>query len=77
MSIDLMRFTPHLLLMLLIPAAVIAHESKVAAEGNSEQFATAEAIRRIPKGASVINTSCKSRDVGMSTRYKCTVTYSD
>ncbi|QNI97047.1 hypothetical protein SynRS9902_01152 [Synechococcus sp. RS9902] len=56
---------------------MFAHEAKVTAEGISEEFATAEAMREVPKGASVTDTACRSQDVGMSTRYWCTVTYSD
>ncbi len=63
--------------MLLAPATVFAHETKVTAEGMSEEFTTAEAILGVPKGASVTDTSCRSKDVGMSTRYRCTVAYSD
>ena len=50
--------------MLLTPATVFAHEAKVTAEGMSEEFATAEAMRGVPKGASVTDTACRSQDVG-------------
>ena len=63
--------------MLLAPAILLAHEAKVTGEGMSEEFATAEAMRGVPKGASVTDTTCRSQDVGMSTRYWCTVKYSD
>ena len=63
--------------MLLAPAILLAHEAKVTGEGMSEEFATAEAMRGVPKGASVTDTTCRSQDVGMSTRYWCTVEYSD
>ena len=72
-----MRLAALLSLLLLTPATVFAHEAKVTGEGMSEEFATAQAMREVPKGASVTGTSCKSKDVGMSTRYWCTVTYSD
>ena len=72
-----MRLAALLSLLLLTPATVFAHEAKVTAEGISEEFATAEAMRGVPKGASVTDTSCRSQDVGMSTRYWCTVTYTD
>ena len=72
-----MRFAALLSLLLLTPATVLAHEAKVTGEGMSEEFATAQAMRTVPKGASVTGTSCRSQDVGMSTRYWCTVTYSD
>ena len=72
-----MRFTAFFALMLLTPATLLAHEAKVTGEGMSEEFATAEAMRKVPKGASVTGTTCRSKDVGMSTRYWCTVEYSD
>ena len=72
-----MRLAALLSLMLLAPTTLFGHEAKVTAEGMSEEFATAEAIRVIPKGASVNDTSCRSKDIGMSTLYWCTVTYSD
>ena len=72
-----MRFAAFFALMLLAPATLSAHEAKVTGEGMSEEFATAEAMRGVPKGASVTDTTCRSQDVGMSTRYWCTVEYSD
>ena len=72
-----MRLASFLLLVLLTPVAVFAHESSAAAEGGTEDFATAEALRLVPKGASVTDTSCITKDVGDSSRYRCTVTYSD
>ena len=77
MSSIQMRLAVLLSLALLAPATALAHESKVTGEGMSEEFATAEAMRGVPKGASVTDTACRSQDVGMSTRYWCTVTYSD
>ena len=73
----LMRPALLLSLVLFAPTTVLAHESKVTAEGMSEEFAIGEAMRQIPKGASVTDTSCRTQDVGMSTRYWCSVTYSD
>ena len=52
-----MRLAVLLSLALLTPATVFAHESKVTAEGMSEEFATAEAMRGFPKGASVTETN--------------------
>ena len=72
-----MRLAVLLSLALLAPLTVFAHEYKVTAEGMSEEFATARAMRGFPKGASVTDTICRSQDVGMSDRYWCTVTYSD
>ena len=59
-----MRLAALLSLLLLTPATVFAHEAKVTAEGMSEEFATAEAMRGVPKGASVTDTACRSQDVG-------------
>ena len=59
-----MRLAALLSLMLLTPATVFAHEAKVTAEGMSEEFATAEAMRGVPKGASVTDTACRSQEVG-------------
>ena len=64
-------------LLLLPPVAAFGHEAKVTAERMSEEFATAEEMRGVPRTASLTETSCRSQDVGMSTRYWCTVTYSD
>ena len=72
-----MRLAALLSLLLLTPATVFAHEAKVTAEGMSEEFAIGEAMRQIPKGATVTDTSCRTQDVGISTRYWCTLTYSD
>ena len=72
-----MRLAVILSLALLVPATVFANESKVTGEGMSEEFATAEAMRGVPKGASVTDTSCRSEEIGFSSRYWCTVTYSD
>ena len=72
-----MRLAALLSLLLLTPATVFAHEAKVTAEGMSEEFAIGEAMRQIPKGTTVTDTSCRTQDVGMSTRYWCTLTYSD
>ena len=72
-----MRLAVILSLALLVPATVFANESKGTGEGRAEEFATAEAMRGVPKGASVTDTSCRSEEIGFSTRYWCTVTYSD
>ena len=52
-----MRLAVLLSLALLAPATVFAHEAKVTGEGMSEEFATAQAMRTVPKGASVTGTS--------------------
>ena len=72
-----MRFAPLLSMLLLTAGLAFAHEAKVTGEGESQEFATAQAMRQVPKGASVTATSCRSKDVAMSTRYWCTVTYID
>ena len=72
-----MRFASLISMLLLAGALAFAHETKVTGEGESQEFATAQAMRRVPKGASVTDTSCRSQDVAMSTRYWCTVTYVD
>lgn len=74
---DPMPIAALLPLLLVIPTLVLAQDSKVTAEGMSEDFAIAEALREVPKGASVIDTSCRTQDVGGSTRYWCTITFTD
>ena len=71
------RLAALLSLVLLTPATVLAHEAKVTAEGMSEEFAISEAMRQIPKRSSVTDTSCRTQDIGMSTCYWCTLTYSE
>ena len=61
---------------LLLGFTAVAGGSRATAQGPSEQFATAEAMRVIPKGATITDTRCKSIDVGASSRYQCTITYS-
>ena len=57
-------------------AIALAGGNRATAQGPSEQFATAEAMRVVPKGATITGTTCKSIDVGFSSRYQCTITYS-
>ena len=63
---------------LLLASTALAGGKRATAQGPSEQFATAEAMRVIPKGATITitDTHCKSIDVGASSRYQCTITYS-
>ena len=61
--------------MVLWGSTAIAGGNKATAQGPSEQFATAEAMRVMPKGATITDTTCKSIDVGFSSRYQCTITY--
>ncbi|WP_226411140.1 hypothetical protein [Synechococcus sp. MU1642] len=44
----------------------LAGDKQATAQRPSEQFATDEAIRVIPKGATITDTTCKSIDVGAS-----------
>ena len=62
---------------LLMSPVAQAHEGKATAEGGTEEFATAEAMRLVPKGASIIDSHCRSKDVGGDTRYQCTLKYTD
>ena len=61
---------------LLLGSIALAGDKQATAQGPSPQFVTAEAIRVIPKGATITDTTCKSIDVGASSRYQCTITYS-
>ena len=69
-----MRNAALLMATLLLGSMALAGGKRATAQGPSEQFATAEAMRVIPKGATITNTTCKSIDVGASSRYQCTIT---
>ena len=71
-----MRNAALLMASLLLGSMALAGGKRATAQGPSEQFATAEAMRVIPKGATITNTTCKSIDVGASSRYQCSITYS-
>ena len=71
-----MRNAALLMASLLLGSMALAGGKRATAQGPSEQFATAEAMRVIPKGATITNTTCKSIDVGASSHYECTITYS-
>ena len=71
-----MRQAALLMASLLLASTALAGGKRATAQGPSEQFATAEAMRVIPKGATITDTHCKSIDVGASSRYQCTITYS-
>ena len=71
-----MRHAALLMASLLLGSMALASSKRATAQGPSEQFATAEAMRVIPKGATTPNTHCKNIDVGASSRYQCTITYS-
>ena len=72
-----MRFTACLAATLLFAANASAHQGTASAQGPTEEFATAQAMRLVPKGATITDTSCTSIDVGFESRYKCTLTYDD
>ena len=71
-----MRHAAILLASILWGSLALAEGNRSTAQGPSEEFATAEAMRVIPKGATITDTTCKSIDVGASSRYQCTITYS-
>ena len=71
-----MQHVALLMASLLLASTALAGGKRATAQGPSEQFATAEAMRVIPKGATITDTHCKSIDVGASSRYQCTITYS-
>ena len=53
----------------------MALAGSVSAEGPSEDFATAQTQRMVPKGVEVTDTTCTKINVGMSIRYRCTMTF--
>ena len=68
-----MRRAALLMATILWGSTALAGGNRATAQGASEQFATAEAMR---VGATITDTTCKSIDVGFSSRYQCTITYS-
>ena len=51
-----------------------AEKGTSTAQGVNEQMATAQAMRSVPKGATVVETTCKEIGVGAFTyRFKCSV----
>ena len=73
-----MRLAALLLLALMTTGPAQAHKAhKSRASHESQEVATAKAIRRVPEGATVTDTSCKEINYGFQTRWRCTVTYSD
>ena len=54
-----MRNSALLMASLLLGSMALAGSKRAKAQGPSEQFATAEAMRVIPKGATITNTTCK------------------
>ncbi len=66
-----MLFCTSLLLALSVAAA---EKGTSTAQGVNEQMATAQAMRGVPKGATVVNTTCKEIGVGAFTyRFQCSV----
>jgi hypothetical protein len=60
-------------LLLAIPVAA-AEKGTSTAQGVNEQMATAQAMRSVPKGAAVVDTTCKEIGVGAFTyRFQCSV----
>ena len=72
----MMRQAALLMASLLLGSTALTGGNRATALGPSEQFATAEAMRVIPKGTTITDTHCKSIDVGARSRYQCTITYS-
>ena len=63
--------------LLLLGSTADAHTGRATAQGYSEEFATAEAMRQMPKGSTLTDTTCKSIELPGATRYECTITYDD
>ena len=60
-------------LLLALPMAA-AEKGTSTAQGVNEQMATAQAMRSLPKGAIVVDTTCKEIGVGAFTyRFQCAV----
>ena len=72
-----MRFLVSLAFMFMVGSHAAAHEGKATAQGVTEMIATGEAMRLVPKAATVTDTTCKEIDLAGDTRYQCTVTYGD
>ena len=62
-------------LLLALPVAA-AEKGTSTAQGVNEQMATAQAMRSVPKGATVVDTTCKGIGVGAFTyRFQCSVNW--
>ena len=70
-----MRFLLTVALLFMAGSHAAAHEGKATAQGVTEMFATGEAMRLVPKGAAITDTTCKEIDLAGDTRYQCTVKY--
>ena len=51
-------------------STAIAHSSS--GEAATEQMARAQAMRMVPKGSTATSVDCTEKDVGFSTRFRCT-----
>ena len=71
-----MRQAGLLTAILLLGSIAMASGNRSTAQGPSEEYATSEAMRVMHKGATIMDTQCKSIDVGASNRYQCTIPYS-
>ena len=56
-------------------STAIAHTSS--GEAATEQMARAQAMRMAPKGATVSSVDCEEKDVGFSTRFRCTAHWTE
>jgi len=72
----LMRCSTLLVALALAAPHALSRDNKRSAEGGTEQFATGQAMRLLPKGAVITDTTCIEIDVAGSSRYKCTLTFS-
>ena len=45
-------------------------------EDATEQMASAQAMRLAPKGATITGVDCEEKDVGFSSRFRCTAHWS-
>ena len=60
-------------LLLALPMAA-AEKGTSTAQGASQHMATAQAMRSVPKGATVVDTTCKEIGVGaFNYRFQCAV----
>ena len=62
--------------ILLLGSIAVASGNRSIVQGPSDEFATSETMRVMPKGATIMDTQFKSIDVGASSCYQCTIPYS-
>ena len=63
------------LAFLSLGSTAIAHTSS--GEAATEQMARAQAMRMAPKGVTVSSVDCEEKDVGFSTRFRCTAHWTE